>query len=165
MSDQESKFIPLSESISELPSHKGTIIKSGTIRNIQTKVIDIKEEPIEESIEEIIEEQSEEKKNQSSHVKPIIVEDKIVGLTHLCKCGETSEILFDLEEKQIDENSQRKDEETKIIIENDKINVDSEAKIDEEIEGNKVENNENIANTKTEGKLVEEDLDSSVNND
>ena len=104
MSNQKSEFIPLSDSISDLPSYKGTIIKSGTIRNIQTKVIDIKEDPLD------MKEQPEEEKKHISQIKPIMEDKKIVGLTHLCKCGETSEIRFDFAAKQPEEVPQIRDE-------------------------------------------------------
>ena len=128
MSIQKSEFIPLSDSISDLPSYRGTIIKSGTIRNIQTKVIDIKEDPLD------MKEQPEEGKKHVSQIKPIMEDKKIIGLTHLCKCGETSEIRFDFTKEQLEEPPQIRDEAKKDNLENDINGIDIEAETDDSFE-------------------------------
>lgn len=153
MSIQESEFIPLSDSISDLPSYKGTIIKSGTIRNIQTKVIDIKEDPLD------MKEQPKEEKKHISQIKPIMEDKKIVGLTHLCKCGETSEIRFDFTEDQTEEAPQISDEVEKNNLENDINVIDIEAESDDVYKENDNNESENFDTINLEEKLKEKDLD------
>jgi len=157
MSIQESEFIPLSDSISDLPSYRGTIIKSGTIRNIQTKVIDIKEDPLD------MKEQPEEGKKHVSQIKPIMEDKKIIGLTHLCKCGETSEIRFDFTKEQPEEPPQKRDEAKKDNLENDINGIDIEAETDDGFEESDEDKSEKSDAINLEEKLEVEELDDSDN--
>ena len=106
MNNKESEFVPLAEKLSNPLPQKNSIIKGNKIRNIQTKLINISDE--DRNTESITDEQSDTDSNNDheidSKIEPILEDNNIVGITYTCRCGERSEIKFNVEGEKTDEN-------------------------------------------------------------
>ena len=105
MNNEESEFVPLAEKLSSPLPQKNSIIKGNKIRNIQTKLINISDEK--RDMESITEEQNDTDSNNddvSSKIEPILEDNNIVGITYTCRCGEKSEIKFNVEGEKTDDN-------------------------------------------------------------
>ncbi len=102
MNNKESEFVPLSEKLSNPLPQKNSIIKGNKIRNIQTKLINITDK--ERNRESITDEQSYTDSDNvheiESKIEPILEDNKIVGITYTCRCGEESEIKFEVESEK-----------------------------------------------------------------
>ena len=116
MNNEESEFVPLAEKLSSPLPQKNSIIKGNKIRNIQTKLINISDEK--RDMESITEEQNDTDSNNddvSSKIEPILEDNNIVGITYTCRCGERSEIKFNVEGEKTDDNVEGDDEDSHTI--------------------------------------------------
>ena len=117
MNNKESEFVPLAEKLSNPLPQKNSIIKGNKIRNIQTKLINISDE--DRNTESITDEQSDTDSNNDheidSKIEPILEDNNIVGITYTCRCGERSEIKFNVEGEKTDENVEGDDEDSHTI--------------------------------------------------
>ena len=120
MNNEESEFVPLAEKLSSPLPQKNSIIKGNKIRNIQTKLINISDEK--RDMESITEEQNDTDSNNdhdvSSKIEPILEDNNIVGITYTCRCGERSEIKFNVEGEKTDDNVEGDDEDSHTIEDN-----------------------------------------------
>jgi|TARA_Y100000294_G_scaffold45835_1_gene42471 hypothetical protein len=102
MNNKESEFVPLAEKLSSPLPQKNVIIKGNKIRNIQKKLININDER--KTMENITDEKSDNNSDNvceiESKIEPILEGNKIVGITHTCRCGEESEIKFEVESEK-----------------------------------------------------------------
>ena len=102
MNNKESEFVPLAEKLSSPLPQKNVIIKGNKIRNIQKKLININDER--KTMENITDEESDNNSDNvceiESKIEPILEGNKIVGITHTCRCGEESEIKFEVESEK-----------------------------------------------------------------
>jgi len=102
MNNKESEFVPLAEKLSSPLPQKNVIIKGNKIRNIQKKLININDER--KTMENITDEESDDNSDNvcdiESKIEPILEGNKIVGITHTCRCGEESEIKFEVESEK-----------------------------------------------------------------
>ena len=107
MNHKESEFVPLAKKLSNPLPQKNSIIKGKKIRNIQTKLINISDK--ERNRESIPDEQSDTDSDNvyetESKIEPILEGNKIVGITHTCRCGEESEIKFEVESEKQENNN------------------------------------------------------------
>ena len=117
MNNKESEFVPLAEKLSNPLPQKNSIIKGNKIRNIQTKLINISDE--DRNTESITDEQSDTDSNNDheidSKIEPILEGNKIVGITHTCRCGEESEIKFEVESEKTENNIEIDDVENNTV--------------------------------------------------
>ena len=106
MNNKESEFVPLAEKLSNPLPQKNAIIKGNKIRNIQTTLLNIKDER--KTIENITIEESDNDSDNvreiESKIEPILEGNRIVGITYTCCCGEESEIKFEIESEKTDNN-------------------------------------------------------------
>ena len=121
MNNKESEFVPLSEKLSNPLPQRNSIIKGNKIRNIQTKLINISDEKSNtESItdeqsntETITDEQSDTDSDNvheiGSKIEPILEDNNIVGVTYTCRCGEKSEIKFEVASEKTENNLESDD--------------------------------------------------------
>jgi len=131
MNNKESEFVPLSEKLSNPLPQRNSIIKGNKIRNIQTKLINISDEKSNtesitdeqsntESItdeqsdtETITDEQSDTDSDNvheiGSKIEPILEDNNIVGVTYTCRCGEESEIKFEVASEKTENNLESDD--------------------------------------------------------
>ena len=102
MNNKESEFVPLAEKLSSPLPQKNVIIKGNKIRNIQKKLININDER--KTMENITDEESDDNSDNvcdiESKIEPILEGNKIVGITYTCRCGEESEIKFEVESEK-----------------------------------------------------------------
>ena len=102
MNNKESEFVPLAEKLSSPLPQKNVIIKGNKIRNIQKKLININDER--KTMENITDEESDNNSDNvceiESKIEPILEDNKIVGITYTCRCGEESEIKFEVESEK-----------------------------------------------------------------
>ncbi|SVA79476.1 uncharacterized protein METZ01_LOCUS132330 [marine metagenome] len=102
MNNKESEFVPLAEKLSSPLPQKNVIIKGNKIRNIQKKLININDER--KTMENITDEESDNNSDNvceiESKIEPILEGNKIVGITYTCRCGEESEIKFEVEREK-----------------------------------------------------------------
>jgi len=102
MNNKESEFVPLAEKLSSPLPQKNVIIKGNKIRNIQKKLININDER--KTMENITDEKSDNNSDNvceiESKIEPILEGNKIVGITYTCRCGEESEIKFEVESEK-----------------------------------------------------------------
>ena len=127
MNNEESKFVPLAEKLTTPYPGKNPIIKGNKIRRIQTQVINIKKE------ESIANSESDEVKD--SRIEPILEDNKIVGISYTCQCGEESEIRFEVDSEKSEDTFEGDNIEID-DVEND-VREDESAK-DEEVDGHTV---------------------------
>ncbi len=127
MNNEESKFVPLAEKLTTPYPGKNPIIKGKKIRRIQTQVINIKKE------ESIGKSTSDEVKD--SRIEPILKDNKIVGISYFCQCGEESEIRFEVEGEKAEDTLEADNNEVD-DVEND-VREDKPTK-DEEVDGHTV---------------------------
>ena len=106
MNNKESEFVPLAEKLSNPLPQKNAIIKGNKIRNIQTTLLNIKDER--KTIENITIEESDNDSDNvreiESKIEPILEGNRIVGITYTCCCGEESEIKFEIESEKTENN-------------------------------------------------------------
>jgi|TARA_B100001964_G_C13674980_1_gene354982 hypothetical protein len=137
MNNKESEFVPLSEKLSNPLPQRNSIIKGNKIRNIQTKLINISDEKSNtesitdeqsntESItdeqsdtETITDEQSDTDSDNvheiGSKIEPILEDNNIVGVTYTCRCGEESEIKFEVASEKTENNLESDDVESNTV--------------------------------------------------
>ena len=111
MNSKESEFVPLSEKLSNPLPQKNSIIKGNKIRNIQTKLINISDKV--RNRESIPDEQSDTDSDNvheiGSKIEPILEDNNIVGVTYTCRCGEESEIKFEVASEKTENNLESDD--------------------------------------------------------
>ena len=127
MNNKESEFVPLAEKLSNPLPQRNSIIKGNKIRNIQTKLINISDEKSNtESItdeqsntESITDEQSDTDSDNvheiGSKIEPILEDNNIVGVTYTCRCGEESEIKFEVASEKTENNLESDDVESNTV--------------------------------------------------
>ena len=137
MNNKESEFVPLAEKLSNPLPQRNSIIKGNKIRNIQTKLINISDEKSNtesitdeqsntESItdeqsdtETITDEQSDTDSDNvheiGSKIEPILEDNNIVGVTYTCRCGEESEIKFEVASEKTENNLESDDVESNTV--------------------------------------------------
>ena len=117
MNNKESEFVPLSEKLSNPLPQKNSIVKRNKIRSIQTKLINISDEN--RNTEGITDEQSDTDSDNvheiGSKIEPILEDNKIVGIAYTCRCGEESEIKFEVESEKKENNAESDDVESDTI--------------------------------------------------
>ena len=121
MNNKESEFVPLAEKLSNPLPQKNSIIKGNKIRNIQTKLINISDEKSntetitdeQSDTETITDEQSDTDSDNvheiGSKIEPILEDNNIVGVTYTCRCGEESEIKFEVASEKTENNLESDD--------------------------------------------------------
>ena len=128
MNNKESEFVPLSEKLSNPLPQKNSIIKGNKIRNIQTKLINITDK--ERNRESITDEQSDTDSDNvyetESKIEPILEDNKIIGIAYTCRCGEESEIKFNVESETIENNVESETIENNVESETIENNVESD---------------------------------------
>ena len=111
MNNKESEFVPLAEKLSNPLPQRNSIIKGNKIRNIQTKLINISDK--EKNRESITDEQSDTDSDNvneiESKIEPILEDNNIVGVTYTCRCGEESEIKFEVASEKTENNLESDD--------------------------------------------------------
>tara|TARA_Y100000294_G_scaffold32483_1_gene27961 strand:+ start:517 stop:921 length:405 start_codon:yes stop_codon:yes gene_type:complete len=127
MNNKESEFVPLSEKLSNPLPQKNSIIKGNKIRNIQTKLINISDEKSntetitdeQSDTETITDEQSDTDSDNvheiGSKIEPILEDNNIVGVTYTCRCGEESEIKFEVASEKTENNLESDDVESNTV--------------------------------------------------
>ena len=117
MNNKESEFVPLAEKLSNPLPQKNSIIKGNKIRNIQTKLINISDK--ERNRESIPDEQSDTDSDNvheiGSKIEPILEDDNIVGIVYTCRCGEESEIKFEVASEKTENNLESDDVESNTV--------------------------------------------------
>ena len=117
MNSKESEFVPLSEKLSNPLPQKNSIIKGSKIRNLQTKLINISDK--EKNRETIPDEQSDTDSDNvheiGSKIEPILEDNNIVGVTYTCRCGEESEIKFEVASEKTENNLESDDVESNTV--------------------------------------------------
>ncbi len=117
MNNKESEFVPLSEKLSNPLPQRNSIIKGNKIRNIQTKLINISDEK--SNTETITDEQSDTDSDNvheiGSKIEPILEDNNIVGVTYTCRCGEESEIKFEVASEKTENNLESDDVESNTV--------------------------------------------------
>ena len=117
MNNKESEFVPLAEKLSNPLPQRNSIIKGNKIRNIQTKLINISDK--EKNRESITDEQSDTDSDNvhgtESKIEPILEDDNIVGITYTCRCGEESEIKFEVASEKTENNLESDDVESNTV--------------------------------------------------
>jgi hypothetical protein len=93
MENNKPEFIPLSEKMTTSHPAKKVVIKGDKIRHTHSKLVNIHND-------DIIENSSEIEEKLPTKIEPIFEQDTIVGIIHICKCGEKSEIRFDKDTKE-----------------------------------------------------------------
>ena len=111
MNNKESEFVPLAEKLSNPLPQKNSIVKRNKIRSIQTKLINISDEN--RNTEGITDEQSDTDSDNvheiGSKIEPILEDNNIVGVTYTCRCGEESEIKFEVAGEKTENNLESDD--------------------------------------------------------
>ena len=111
MNNKESEFVPLADKLSNPLPQRNSIIKGNKIRNIQTKLINISDEK--SNTETITDEQSDTDSDNvheiGSKIEPILEDNNIVGVTYTCRCGEESEIKFEVASEKTENNLESDD--------------------------------------------------------
>ena len=145
MNSKESEFVPLSEKLSNPLPQKNSIIKGSKIRNLQTKLINISDK--ERNRESIPDEQSDTDSDNvyetESKIEPILEDNKIIGIAYTCRCGEESEIKFNVENETIENDIESEPTENDVesaTTENDVENETTENNVEsDDVESNTVE--------------------------
>ena len=137
MNNKESEFVPLAEKLSNPLPQRNSIIKGNKIRNIQTKLINISDEKSntetitdeQSNTETITDEQSDTEtitdeqsdtdsdnvREIGSKIEPILEDNNIVGVTYTCRCGEESEIKFEVASEKTEKNLESDDVESNTV--------------------------------------------------
>ena len=137
MNNKESEFVPLAEKLSNPLPQRNSIIKGNKIRNIQTKLINISDEKSntetitdeqsdtetitdEQSVTETITDEQSDTDSDNVHeigskIEPILEDNNIVGVTYTCRCGEESEIKFEVASEKTENNLESDDVESNTV--------------------------------------------------
>jgi len=163
MNNKESEFVPLSEKLSNPLPQKNSIIKGNKIRNIQTKLINITDK--ERNRESITDEQSDTDSDNvyetESKIEPILEDNKIIGIAYTCRCGEESEIKFNVENETTENDIESATTENDIESEPTENDIESEP-TENDVESETIENDiesETIEND-IESETIENDIES-----
>jgi len=163
MNNKESEFVPLSEKLSNPLPQKNSIIKGNKIRNIQTKLINITDK--ERNRESITDEQSDTDSDNvyetESKIEPILEDNKIIGIAYTCRCGEESEIKFNVENETTENDIESATTENDIESEPTENDVES-ATTENDVESATTENDIESEPTENdvESETTENDIES-----
>ena len=154
MNSKESEFVPLSEKLSNPLPQKNSIIKGSKIRNLQTKLINISDK--EKNRETIPDEQSDTDSDNvhetESKIEPILEDNKIIGIAYTCRCGEESEIKFNVENETTENDIESATTENDIESEPTENDIESEP-TENDVESETIEND-------IESETIENDIES-----